>query len=80
MLIHGYSFNDTIKVNSRGGPTPPQDTRSSALRNQIVNENSQSNRVYTVNDIGIRIHLEKRRSVNGGPSRKDTLRRCLCPD
>ena len=74
MLINGYSFNDTIKVNPGGGPTPPQDTRNSALRNQIVNENSPSNRVYTVNDIGIRIHLEKRMS------RKDTLRICLCPD
>lgn len=74
ILINGYSFNDTIKVNPGGGPTPPQDTRNSALRNQIVNENSPSNRVYTVTDIGIRIHLEKR------ISRKDTLRICLCPD
>jgi hypothetical protein len=77
ILITGYSFNKTIKANTKGEPTPPQDTRNSELRVQIVNENSPSNRVYTVNDIGIRIHLEKRRSVNSMSSRKDTLRRCL---
>ena len=79
MMINEYGFNNTINSNPRAGPPPPQDLRNITVRNQIVNENSPSNRVYTVNDIGIRIHLEKRRSVNSRPSHRDTLR-CLCPD
>jgi hypothetical protein len=76
MLINGYSFNNTIIANPGAGPASPQDMRNSALRKQIVNENPSSNRVYTVNDTGIRIHLEKKRSVNSRPSRKGTPR-CL---
>jgi len=76
MLINGYSFNNTNNANPGAGPPYPQDMRNSALKNHIVNENPSSNRVYTVNDIGIRIHLEKRRSVNSRPSRKGSLR-CL---
>jgi hypothetical protein len=75
MLINGYSFNNTINANPGTGPPFRRDMRNSALK-QIVNENPSSNRVYNVNDIGIRIHLEKRRSVNSRPSRTGTLR-CL---
>jgi len=76
MLINGYSFNNTINANPGAGPPSPQDVRNSTLRKQIVNENPSSNLGYTVNDIGIRIHLEKRRSVNSRSSRKGSLR-CL---
>jgi len=74
MLINGYTFNNTINANSGAGPQSPNDVRNSILRKQIVNENPSSNRGYSVNDIGIRIHLEMRRSVNSRPFRKGSLR------
>ncbi len=56
MLINEYSFNNTINSNPRAGPPSSQDMRNITVRYQIVNENQRGNQVYTVNDIGIRIH------------------------